>query len=165
MSDGAAVSSTRVRKALGEGMMDRAAGLLGRWFTITGRVVEGAGRGRELGHPTANLEPVEPVKGIFPHGIYAAMVDMDGTMMQGAFHYGPRPTYDEDEPTLELNLFDFKGDLYGRTLEVAVIERLRPILTFDSSEALVAQMDEDDRNIKEIFARIGSKSDPLSWAI
>lgn len=155
------VSSSWVRKSLEEGHLRQAAGLLGRWYTITGQVVEGAGRGKELGHPTANIRCEQPGGEVIPHGIYAAAVELDGELMPGALHFGPRPTYGEDEPTLELNLFDFRGDLYGRTLDVAVIERIRPVMNFSGEDELIAKMDEDDRKIKEIFAELTGGSGSL----
>jgi riboflavin kinase / FMN adenylyltransferase len=151
----APVSSTRIRRALAQGDMQQAAGLLGRLYTIGGTVVTGAGRGRKLGHPTANIRSSERGREVIPHGIYAAAVDLDGVMMPGALHYGPRPTFDEQDSTMELNLFDYQGDLYGRELEVAVVEKIRPILSFSGAEELTQQMDEDDKTIKSAFERLG----------
>ena len=165
ISDSRPVSSSWVRKAIEDGHMQQAAGLLNRFFTISGKVVRGAGRGKGLGHPTANLRPLEPGKELFPHGIYAAAVDLGGKMMPGALHFGPRPTFGEEESTLELNLFDFHGDLYGRTLEVAIVERIRPIMDFSSAEELVRQMDRDDEDIRKVFERIGPQVNPVSHAV
>ncbi len=163
--EGAPVSSSRIRRALSEGAMGQAARLLGRFYTIGGKVVAGAGRGKVLGHPTANIRPCELGKEVIPHGIYAAAVDLDGVMMPGALHYGPRPTFDEQKSTLELNLFDYNGDLYGRELDVAVIERIRPILSFAGAQELVSQMDEDDRMIKKILKRLGPELKPAGHAV
>ena len=135
--------------------MQRAASLLGRFYTIGGRVEQGAGRGRQLGHPTANIRSTEKGREVIPHGIYAAAVDLDGVMMPGALHFGPRPTFGEHEATLELNLFDYQGDLYGRELEVAIIEWVRPILNFPDSGELIKQMDKDDKEIKSVFEQLG----------
>ena len=154
MQDGQPISSSRVRRALEAGDMKAAAELLGRFYTFTGRVIRGAGRGRKLGHPTANLEPVFEKKQLFPDGIYAAMINLDGEMVQGALHHGPRPTFAEKVPTMEMNLFDFDGDLYGRVLEVFVVERIRPVLKFDTPGALIRQMDQDDLAVKDVFAAL-----------
>ncbi len=163
--DGAPVSSSRIRRALAQGDMPQAASLLGRFYTIGGKVVSGAGRGKQLGHPTANIRSSERGKEVIPHGIYAAAVDLDGVMMPGALHFGPRPTFGEQESTLELNLFDYQGDLYGRELEVAVVEWIRPILSFAGAEELIRQMDEDDRKIKKVFERLGPELKPSGGAV
>jgi riboflavin kinase/FMN adenylyltransferase len=163
--DGKPVSSSWVRAAIEQGDMGQAAKLLGRYYSFTGRVIPGAGRGKRLGHPTANLELVFEDKQLFPEGIYAATVDLDGRLMPGALHHGPRPTFDELAPTLELNLFDFSGDLYERTLEVSIIERIRPIMRFKSAGELVKQMDRDDREVKRVFEKIKIPAFTLSRAV
>jgi len=163
--DGKPVSSSWVRAAIEQGDMSQAARLLGRYYSFTGRVISGSGRGKRLGHPTANLELVFEDKQLFPEGIYAATVDLDGRLMPGALHHGPRPTFDELAPTLELNLFDFSGDLYDRILEVSIIERIRPIMRFESAVELVKQMDRDDREVKKVFEKIKMPALTLSRAV
>ncbi|HLA41400.1 MAG TPA: bifunctional riboflavin kinase/FMN adenylyltransferase, partial [Candidatus Glassbacteria bacterium] len=163
--DGRPVSSSWVRSALEDGDLKTVARLLGSYFSFSGTVVTGAGRGKKLGHPTANLEPVEPGRELFPEGIYAAAVDLDGRMLPGALHHGPRPTFDETENTIELNLFDYTGDLYGKMLEVFVIERIRPILRFDSEEELTRQMDADDEVVRKLFAKMKSSATLLRRAV
>ena len=163
--DGKPVSSSWVRSVIEQGDMGQAAKLLGRYYSFTGRVVPGAGRGKRLGHPTANLEPVFEDKQLFPEGVYAATVDLHGKLMPGALHHGPRPTFDELASTLELNLFDFSGDLYDRTLEVSIIERIRPIMRFKNAGELVKQMDGDDREVRKLFERIKMPAFPLSRAV
>lgn len=163
--DGKPVSSSWVRSAIEEGDMGQAAKLLGRYYSFTGRVVPGAGRGKRLGHPTANLEPVFEDKQLFPEGVYAATVDLDGKLMPGAFHHGPRPTFDEMAPTLELNIYDFSGDLYDRSLEVSIIERIRPIMRFKSAGEMIKRMDRDDREVKKVFERIKMPALTLSRAV
>ncbi len=163
--DGKPVSSSWVRSAIEEGDMGQAAKLLGRYYSFTGRVVPGAGRGKRLGHPTANLEPVFEDKQLFPEGVYAATVDLDGKLMPGALHHGPRPTFDELAPTLELNIYDFSGDLYDRSLEVSIIERIRPIMRFKSAGEMIKRMDRDDREVKKVFERIKMPALILSRAV
>ncbi len=154
LENGIPVSSSRIRRALDVGDMQGAARLLGRFYSFTGRVVHGAGRGRELGHPTANLMPVFDRKQLFQPGIYAARLNLNGQFVRGALHWGPRPTFGEERPVLELNLYDFSGDLYGQVLEVEVIERIRPILSFKDAGELVSQMERDDRAVREVFERL-----------
>ncbi|MBN2289650.1 MAG: riboflavin biosynthesis protein RibF [Candidatus Glassbacteria bacterium] len=163
--DGAPVSSSRVRRALEQGDLPAAARLLGRYYSFDGRVVPGAGRGTGLGHPTANLVAIGRDKQLFPEGIYAAAVDLDGRTVPGVLHYGPRPTFEDDTKTLEINLFGFSGDLYGCTLGVFVLERIRPVAEFDSPQALVRQMDLDDSAAKKIFARINDSAFSFSQAV
>jgi riboflavin kinase / FMN adenylyltransferase len=152
--DGMPVSSSRVRNVIDQGDMQAASRLLGRYYSFKGLVVTGAGRGAELGHPTANLVPSFKGKQFFPEGIYAAAVDLDGRTLPGVLHYGPRPTFDDDARTLEINLFDYSGDLYGRALQVFVLERIRSIVEFDSPQALVRQMELDDSAAKKVFEKI-----------
>ncbi len=165
LRQGAPVSSSRIRRALAEGDMPQAASLLGRLYTIGGTVVIGAGRGRQLGHPTANIRCCEGGREVIPHGIYAAAVDLDGVMMPGALHYGPRPTFDEQDSTMELNLFDYQGDLYGRELEVAVVQRIRPIINFPDAGELTRQMDEDDKKIRTVLERLGPELNSTGHAV
>jgi len=163
--DGLPVSSSRIRQALEQGNMPTAGRLLGRYYSFDGRVVAGAGRGAQLGHPTANLVPTGADKQLFPEGIYAAAVDMDGRTLPGVLHHGPRPTFEDKTKTLEINLFDFSGDLYGQTLGVFVLERLRPIVEFATPEALIRQMDLDDLTAKKVFEKIHDPASFLSRAV
>ncbi len=158
---GEPVSSSRIRETVTAGRLRQAAELLGRFYSFSGRVVAGAGRGRQLGCPTANLEPLNPDKLLFPEGIYAALADLDGCLLGGALHHGPRPTFAEAAPTLELNLFDFEGDLYGRRIEVYVIDRLRPIRSFASAAELAAQMEQDVRRARQLLSGLGKTADQL----
>ncbi len=163
--DGQPVSSSRVRRALEQGNMPAAGRLLGRYYSFNGRVVTGAGRGARLGHPTANLIPTSPDKQLFPDGIYAAAVDLNGRTLPGVLHHGPRPTFNDESKTLEINLFDFSGDLYERTLEVFVLERIRPIADFDTPQTLIRQMDLDDSAAKKVFEKIHNPTSFLSRAV
>ncbi|MCE5272934.1 riboflavin biosynthesis protein RibF [bacterium] len=154
LHEGRPISSSRVRRALEEGRMAEAEHLLGRFYSFSGRVVHGAGRGRKLGHPTANLVPLFERKQLFPSGVYAARVSLDGRWVQGALYWGPRPTFNEDEPGLELNLYEFEADLYDRVLEVEVVERIRPIRSFPDSDELIRQMDRDDTAVRRVLEGI-----------
>ena len=135
------VSSTAIRMALAEGQIAEATAMLdGPWF-ITGEVIHGEKRGRDLGYPTANIR-LDPHCGL-RHGIYAVRVGLDGRLYDGVASFGRRPTFDNGAPLLEIFLFDFKGDLYGKALDVAFIAYIRDELKFDGIEALIRQMDDD----------------------
>ena len=143
--DGLEVSSTAIREALSDGRPRDAARLLGHWHRIEGPVIRGDQRGRELGFPTANMS----ILGRHPprFGVYATLVDvLDGPhagRYQGATSIGVRPMFGENVPNCETYLLDFRGDLYGATLSVALIDWLRPEERFDTLDALVDRMDAD----------------------
>ncbi|ODN71602.1 bifunctional riboflavin kinase/FAD synthetase [Methylobrevis pamukkalensis] len=147
---GEVVSSSRVRAALSAGDISGAAGLLGyRWF-FEGDVRHGDKRGRTIGYPTANVRL--PVGDGLAHGIYAVMAEVGGERHPGVASYGRRPTFDNGEPLFETFLFDFAGDLYGRTMRVTPVARLRGERKFDSVEALVAQMDRDSAEARAVLS-------------
>ena len=135
------ISSTRIRHALMSGDVGVANRLLGYEWFVRGPVIHGEKRGRDLGYPTANMK-LEPGCGL-KHGIYAVRVTIDGAVHAGVASFGRRPTFDNGAPLLETHLFDFKGDLYGRSVDVVFVRYLRGEEKFDSIAALVAQMDRD----------------------
>jgi len=150
--DGQRVSSTRVRTALAAGDLDGAARLLGRPYTLTGRVIAGERLGRQLGYATANLRlhrRIAPLGGVFA-------VDVRGIDGRGAAaavaSLGTRPTVGGGETLLEVHVFDFDGDLYGRRLAVDFVAKLREEEKFASLDALVAQMHADAARAREILA-------------
>jgi riboflavin kinase/FMN adenylyltransferase len=145
-----AVSSTAIREALQAGDVRRARELLGRPFLIEGDVVGGAKRGRELGFPTANIVPDPSCR--LKHGIYAVTISVEGVTYGGVASFGRRPTFDDGPALLEVHLFDFKGDLYGKMAEVAFVHFLRGEAKFDSAEALIAKMNEDAARAREMLA-------------
>jgi riboflavin kinase/FMN adenylyltransferase len=112
----------------------------GPWF-VTGEVIHGDKRGRDLGYPTANIR-LDKTCGL-KHGIYAVRVGRGAERLDGVASFGRRPTFDNGAPLLEVFLFDFKDELYGATLDVAFIAFIRDELKFDSVEALIRQMDDD----------------------
>jgi len=146
------ISSTSIRKAIGAGAMEEAAAGLGRPYSIRGVVVRGDGRGRTLGFPTANLEVPDGDKLIPPGGIYAVRGVLRRGIHDGALHVGPRPTFQGSPPTIELHLMDFEGDLYGEVVRVDFIRYLRPVRPFESTEALVRQMEEDVAEARRALA-------------
>ena len=140
--DGERVSSSLVREALNRGDLDRASRLLGRPYRMAGRVRRGQQLGRKLGYPTANLalhRKVVPLWGVFAVRVHGAgLVDHPAVVSLGT-----RPTINGTDPLLEVHLFDFDGDLYGRYLNVDFVQRLRDEQKFDSLDALVVQMHRD----------------------
>lgn len=150
------LSSTAIRTALTEGRPRDAAAMLGHWHRIEGLVVRGDQRGRELGFPTANMS----IAGLHPprFGVYAVKVDvLDGRYKgnyNGAASIGVRPMFGENIPNCETFLFDFKGDLYGAELSVALVDYLRPELKFESLDALIVQMKADCNQARDILAHV-----------
>lgn len=140
---GERVSSTRIRQALAVGDVLEAARLLGRPHRISGMVVRGAGRGRLIGVPTANL--LFPVEQAIPsRGVYAARASVDGALIQCVVNIGVRPTFDGGgEQTVEAHLLDFAGDIYDHEISLDFVSRLRDEKKFDGIDALVAQIYKD----------------------
>jgi riboflavin kinase/FMN adenylyltransferase len=148
---GRPVSSGAVRSALEAGDIATANDLLSyRWF-VEGEVIRGAARGRELGFPTANIA-LDPDCGLL-HGIYAVRVTIDEQSHDGVASFGRRPQFDDGAPLLEVMLFDFAGDLYGRKLSVEFVGLIRPERKFESIEALQARMQVDCDEARAILAR------------
>jgi len=141
--NGQPISSTLIRNAVAHGDLESAARWLGRPYGVLGQVVPGAGRGRTIGVPTINLAPPDARKLLPPDGVYAVWVWWRGTRYGGMMNQGARPTFAEQGRTLEVHLFDFAGDLYGETVRVEWVERLRDVQAFPSREALVAQLERD----------------------
>jgi riboflavin kinase/FMN adenylyltransferase len=146
-------SSGAVRTALTNGDVAEAADILGYPWFIRGEVVHGEKRGRDLGFPTANLR-LDRGCGL-RHGIYAVRVEVDGQRYGGVASFGRRPTFDNGAPLLEIFLFDFSGDLYGKIMEVAFIGWIRPEEKFTSVDDLVTRMNEDARQARTMLAAAG----------
>lgn len=141
--EGEICSSTAVRRALAAGDMAKAALLLGRAYRIDGRVVAGAARGRGFGYPTANI-PLWPRLKLPHYGVYAVTTRVGGRRYGGVANLGVRPTVAHNAPpVLEVHLFDYSGDLYGRRLEIEMHAFIRPETRFDSLAALTRQIAAD----------------------
>ncbi len=155
-NDAGAVSSTAIRKALTDGRPRDAAAMLDHWHRIEGEVIRGHQRGRDLGYPTANMSiaDLHPPK----FGVYAVKVDVLGGPHEGTYDgaasIGVRPMFGENLPNCETFIFDFKGDLYGTHLSVALVHFLRPELKFDGVEALISQMGTDCDQARGILANV-----------
>ncbi|MEH2587418.1 bifunctional riboflavin kinase/FAD synthetase [Bradyrhizobium sp. AZCC 1721] len=148
------VSSSAIRMALAEGQIDEATAMLGGPWFVSGAVIHGDKRGRDLGYPTANIRLDKNCS--LKHGIYAVRVGhgqgKDHVRFDAVASFGRRPTFDNGAPLLEVFLFDFKGDLYGAVLDIAFIGFIRDELKFDSIDALIRQMDDDSARARERLA-------------
>jgi riboflavin kinase/FMN adenylyltransferase len=148
--DGEAFSSSAVRLHLAQGDVKGAEYMLGERWRVAGKVVGGAKRGTGLGFPTANV-PL-PKGTTLGHGIYAVRAHFDGMAYDAAAYLGTRPTFDDGMPVLEVFLFDFAGNLYGREIEIEFVDFIRGDRKFRSVEELVAQMDQDIDKARAILA-------------
>ncbi len=154
----ATASSTATRAALELGDVARAAVLLGHAYAVTGTVLPGQQLGRTLGFPTANLRTDPSCR--LRHGIYAVRATVDGRTYDAVASWGRRPTVDNGAPLLETFLFDFSGDLYGKTMEVSFLAWLRAEEKFESLEALTTQMQRDAANARTALVAAGP-SEPV----
>lgn len=141
--NGTPISSTTVRRAIERGDIDTAAAALGRRYSISGRVVRGSQRGRDLGYPTLNIEPCSPRKLLPGDGVYAVRAFTARGAFGAMMNLGGRPTFGELTRGVEVHLFDVDGDWYGVPVSVELVRRLRDTMRFESAEALVAQLARD----------------------
>lgn len=147
---GMVISSTAVRGALADGDVRQAAIWLGRWYSVRGQVVAGAGRGRRIGVPTANVRV--PAEKVVPAlGVYAAYARVGADTFPAAVNVGVRPTFGETDPVLEAHLIDTTQDLYGQAIEVAFVERLREERAFQDAQDLGAQIAADIRVARDLL--------------
>ncbi len=148
--NGEVVSSTAIRNALADGDMKRVVSLIGRPFSLQGRVTTGASRGIKLGFPTANLE-IDPKQTLPPEGVYATWAYIDGKAFKSVTNIGRRPTFGGNARTVETYILNYHGNLYGRELKIDVVERLRDEKRFDTVEELKQQIAEDVKRGKAIL--------------
>jgi riboflavin kinase/FMN adenylyltransferase len=153
-SDGHSVSSTSIRRAIAGGDLDRAAASLGRLYSVSGRVIEGAQRGRTIGFPTLNLGPPPPRKLLPPEGVYAVRVQTPVGPVGGMMNLGPRPTFGDSATSLEAHLFDTAGNFYGAHVRVDFVARLRETRKFASAEQLSAQLRHDEREARSALTQL-----------
>ncbi len=147
------VSSTRIRRLLSEGRVDEAGALLGHQYYIDGTVVRGDARGRAMGFPTANLCTENEL--LPPHGVYATTATIDGVVRPSVTNIGVRPTIGPSErTTVETHIFNFERDLYGTSLRVGFVLRLRDERAFATVDALRAQIDADCARARVLFERL-----------
>jgi riboflavin kinase/FMN adenylyltransferase len=161
---GKVVSSTAIRGALSKGNVKEVGELLGRYFTLTGQVSHGDERGKSLGFPTANIIP-ERVQSLPADGVYAAHAFLSETSnaarqadseksYQAVINIGRRPTFDGGKRTVEAHLLDFAGDIYGHTLKLELVERLRGEERFSGAQELKAQMARDVEHARSLLNRL-----------
>jgi len=155
-ADGHSVSSTSIRRAVAGGDLKRAAESLGRLYSVSGRVIEGAQRGRTIGFPTLNLGPPPPRKLLPPEGVYAVRVQTPRGPVGGMMNLGPRPTFGDSATSLEAHLFDTKGDFYGANVRIDFVERLRETRKFASAEQLSKQLSHDEREARNALTLLGA---------
>ena len=158
------VSSSRVRSLLREGNATGAAKLLGRPYDVRGIVEHGEGRGRTIGYPTANIELSDPRKLVPKLGVYAVRVHRPrtGATLDGMMNIGRRPTFDGMDVTAEVHVLDFKDDLYGETLRVEFLRRLRDEQKFESADHLARQLSDDEDHCRQVIAAGGFPDSVLS---
>ena len=143
-NNGTIVSSTEIRRLITAGEVQQAAKMLGRSYSISGIVAHGNERGRLLGYPTANLELVDAHVAIPLGGVYAVRAYVDGGVYGGMANIGKNPTFgDVEKPRLETNIFGFSGDIYGKTLTIEFVQRIRGEVKFAGIDALKAQLAQD----------------------
>jgi len=154
--NGQVVSSTAIREALADGDMRKVYLLAGRFFSLQGKVVTGAGRGKKLGFPTANVN-VNQNQALPADGIYATRTHIDDELYSSVTNVGRRPTFDGNNRTVEVYILDFQGDLYNHNIQVDFVQKLRDERKFDSVDELKKQMAEDVEQGKTILAKIKKK--------
>jgi riboflavin kinase/FMN adenylyltransferase len=153
-ADGHSVSSTSIRRAIAGGDLDRAAASLGRFYSVSGRVIEGSQRGRTIGFPTLNLGPPPPRKLLPPEGVYAVRVQTPAGPVGGMMNLGPRPTFGDSTTSLEAHLFDTTGNFYGAHVRIDFVSRLRETRKFASAEQLSAQLRNDEREARNALTQV-----------
>ncbi len=151
--DGQMISSTVIREAISKGDVRKAGKMLGRYFSLSGEVVRGDGRGKGMGFPTANLKIADELM-LPKDGIYAAWAYVDGKRLMAATSVGVRPTFGENARTVEAYIMNFQGELYGKQVTLDFCQRLRDELRFDTVEALQAQIELDVQQTRKIFASL-----------
>ena len=151
--DDVSVSSTKIRKALGDGDIKTANSYLGYQYMLTGTVVRGKGLGRKLDFPTANLHIPEEYKLIPKNGVYVVSSFIDGNKVYGMMNIGYNPTVEGTSKSIEINFFDFDQDLYDKKIQIDIIDRIRDEHKFDSVEALQAQLKKDRVTSLSIIAK------------
>src|SRR5271157_891457 len=139
------------RKALAEGNILEANKILGGFYSLTGTVVKGRQLGRTLGFPTANIKLNENSRLFLLNGVYAVRIKHQKSLYNGMLNIGIRPTFEQHELTIEVNLFDFSGDLYGHELTVYFVDRIRDEMKFPGPEALKQQIIKDKQRVLELL--------------
>lgn len=145
------VSSTQIRLSILDGDVTLARELLGRPYTVYGHVVKGYQRGTDIGVPTANIESEKVIPNC---GVYAVIVEIEGGKHQGVINIGFNPTFGNNKLSVEVHLFDFHDNIYGKNIEIFFIERLRDEMKFENSDMLVKQIKKDINRARKILQNI-----------
>lgn len=149
------ISSSQIRRSLSQGDIDNVNAMLGYRYTIAGQIVEGFKIGRTIGFPTANIKVWENFKVVPAFGVYAVFVIIDNQYYKGMLYIGKRPTLQNgDNISLEVNIFDFNDDLYGKNLVVQFIKHVRPDEKFSDMESLVKQIHQDKSDVETLLKNI-----------
>ena len=150
--DGRRFSSTQIRELIAKGKLTDAARFLGRPYSLYGKVVKGAGRGKGLGYPTANLKPYH--EALPPRGVYAVEALLHHRRSPGILNIGTRPTFEKNKKVvIEVHLFDFRGNLYGKKMEVIFLRKIRAERKFATQEALIQRIRKDEEAARKMFKR------------
>lgn len=142
----------KARKALAEGNIREANAILGDYYSLNGKVIEGRRVGRKLGFPTANLKLNELSPLFLANGVYAAKIKHQTSLYNGMVNIGIRPTFEQHELTIEVNLFDFSENIYGHDLTLFFVERIRDEMKFPDLESLKRQISNDKSRIEELLS-------------
>lgn len=145
------VSSTKIRHALQEGDLQTARNFLTYMYPLSGTVVQGDQRGRQIGYPTANIRVDDPLKLVPGDGVYAVYVEWDNKVKEGMLNIGVRPTVDGVRHTIEVNILDWDGDLYGKQLRLRFAGRIRHEQKFSGIDALRAQLAKDAESTRKLL--------------
>ena len=148
--EGAPVHSTRIREALTRGDLKRGSQLLGRYYSLIGNVIPGDGRGKQIGFPTANINTQQQV--CPPNGVYAIRAKLEAQQLDGVLNIGVRPTFDGTTVQIESHFFDFDETIYGKSVEIFLIDKIRHERKFPNPEALIQQIQRDINAAKKILA-------------
>ena len=146
-----AISSTKIRKSINEGDLETTRVYLGRFFSLTGKVVKGDGLGKQIDYPTANIKIEENYKIIPKDGVYYIKTTIDNKLYNGMMNIGHRPTIGSKEKSIEVNLFNFNRDIYDKTISINVIKKIRDEKKFSSIEALKAQLAKDQEHCLKLI--------------
>ena len=146
-----AISSTKIRKSINEGDLETTRVYLGRFFSLTGKVVKGDGLGKQIDYPTANIKIEENYKIIPKDGVYYIKTTIDNKLYNGMMNIGHRPTIGSKEKSIEVNLFNFNRDIYDKIISINVIKKIRDEKKFSSIEALKAQLAKDEEHCLKLI--------------
>ena len=147
--DGEIVSSTRIRAMIKDGKVKEASSLLGRHHSIEGKVIKGHGRGKPLGFPTANIDFHAEL--LPKYGVYAVKAQLGQRQLTGVTNIGTKPTFNDDEPSIETHIFDFDESIYGKELKISFVDRVRDVRSFNNTQDLSDQIAKDVGKAKDLL--------------